>query len=249
MELKVNICTADSCKITIQDLTRDYIKEFQNSNVSGFKYGETQSVVIIQKLTTSETRISETHFINHEGDILYEIPIKFDGWFKVYYLVLPTLDWINKFTPSEISSTYNNVYFVDNENIYKYRNGIIEKASMDEVIEINPEGTTMSRYVQDNFSICNLKKCYIDLVNKILNSNSNSNPKSFGGRCFSRNIDKDLAFKRDLLMMALNSIKYLIEFCQYAEAQRLLERLVTCNGLCPEPTNTERRGCGCMRMQ
>jgi len=47
--------------------------------------------------------------------------------------------------------------------------------------------------------------------------------------------------------MALNSIKYLVEFCQFAEAQRLLERLVTCNGLCTNSlTNTKKHGCGCM---
>ena len=243
MELKVNICTTDSCKITIQDLTRDYIKEFQNSSISRFKYSETQSVVIIQKISSTESRITNTQFIDHEGDILLNIPIEFDGWFKVYYLILPKLEWIDKFNSSELVSEYNNIYFINNNTIYKYRNGSVEKASLEEVIEINTEGTTMSRYVQDNLSICNLKKCYIDLSNKILNSNT------FGGKCFTKNVDKDLIFKRDLLQMAINSIRYLVEFCQYAEAQRLLERLTSCNGLCPESVNnSQKNGCGCMRM-
>jgi hypothetical protein len=45
-------------------------------------------------------------------------------------------------------------------------------------------------------------------------------------------IDKELIYKRDLLWSALNVIKYMIEIDQYEEAERLLERIMGCNGLC-----------------
>jgi len=99
------------------------------------------------------------------------------------------------------------VYFTNNDKIYKLSGGQYSEVTLAEIIEVNPDSnTTISKYTQDNVSICNLRKCYMDLVNKILNSN-------FIGRCFSNNIDKNLIFKRDILRMALNSIKYLVEFC------------------------------------
>ena len=244
MELKINICTSESCKIIIQDLTDDYNRERSEDDISKPKFTDTKSIVIIQKITSENSSIVDTQFITHDENdvIIKDISVGFDGWFKVYYLIIPTIDWINKFELSEIKSNYTGIYFTNNDNkIYKVSStGQYQEVQFEEIMERNTEDTTISRYVQDNLSICNLRKCYQDILNKIFNSN-------FIGRCFTNNIDKDLTFKRDLLWMAINSLKYLVEFNQFAEAQRLLERLTSCNGLCNNNlTNSQRNGCGCM---
>jgi hypothetical protein len=53
-----------------------------------------------------------------------------------------------------------------------------------------------------------------------------------------------LILKRDLVWAALNVIQYMIDFNQLAEAQRLLERINGCNGLCSSE-DTGDKGCGC----
>ena len=245
MELKINICTSDSCKVIVQDLTLDYTKESFDDDITKPKYSDTKSLIIIQKFSSEDSSIVKNFFVEHNigEDIVFPIPIEFDGWFKVSYIVLPTLQWIQKYDLEDISSEYNLVYFTNNDKIYKLSGGQYSEVTLAEIIEVNPDSnTTISKYTQDNVSICNLRKCYMDLVNKILNSN-------YIGRCFSNNIDKNLIFKRDILWMALNSIKYLVEFCQFAEAQRLIERLISCNGLCSNNlTNSQKNGCGCMHM-
>lgn len=245
MELKINICTSDSCKVIVQDLTLDYTKESSDDDITKPKYSDTKSLIIIQKFSSEDSSIVKNFFVEHNigEDIVFPIPIEFDGWFKVSYIVLPTLQWIQKYDLEDISSEYNLVYFTNNDKIYKLSGRQYSEVTLAEIIEVNPDSnTTISKYTQDNVSICNLRKCYMDLVNKILNSN-------FIGRCFSNNIDKNLIFKRDILWMALNSIKYLVEFCQFAEAQRLIERLISCNGLCSNNlTNSQKNGCGCMHM-
>lgn len=50
-------------------------------------------------------------------------------------------------------------------------------------------------------------------------------------KCKSKNADLDnLIFKRDFVWMTINVIKYSVSLGQYAEAQRILEQVNTCNG-------------------
>jgi hypothetical protein len=46
-----------------------------------------------------------------------------------------------------------------------------------------------------------------------------------------------------LLWSAINTIIYLAETEQFEEAERLLERITNCNGLCEN--NQSNCGCGC----
>jgi len=51
-------------------------------------------------------------------------------------------------------------------------------------------------------------------------------------------------YKRDLLLSAINVISYLAEMEKFEEAERLLERITSCNGLC-DYNDINLRGCGC----
>lgn len=70
-------------------------------------------------------------------------------------------------------------------------------------------------------------------------------------KCKSKNADLDnLIFKRDFVWMTINVIKYSVSLGQYAEAQRILEQVNTCNGFCDSINNKYKTlnrssGCGC----
>ena len=64
--------------------------------------------------------------------------------------------------------------------------------------------------------------------------------------------DKVKGFKldilnRDIVWMAINAIKYCIEQQQFFRAQKLLEHIETCWGICKDTNNINKsnKGCGC----
>ena len=131
-------------------------------------------------------------------------------------------------------------YFTDGQSIY-YKNieGITRKVEIQEVLEVNPEVFGIIKIYQNFFSVCYLRKCFISLCQKIFND------RGFD-RCFNGKVDSQLIYKRDLVWAALNVIQYMIDSNQLAEAQRLLERIMGCNGLCSSE-DTGDKGCGCER--
>ena len=62
---------------------------------------------------------------------------------------------------------------------------------------------------------------------------------------FNKASSEDI-YKRDLVWSALKVIKLLVEKDNFEEAERLLERITGCNGLCNDPCYTNKPcGCGC----
>lgn len=244
MELDINICINDSCKITIEDLTIDYQPEYNtNSNYGKFRYSDTYSIDVLQHIKTDGTELQSATITKHEGKTCpVTLPVNFDGWFKVHHIVLPSIQWFeDNLKDKEISilNLYQAVYYTDGENIYKYINGNKGIVPLQEIIERNTENTTISRVTKDYVSICFLRKCYINLCQQILNS------RGFD-KCSNKNkIDSELVFKRDMVWMAINVITYMAEFNQLYEIARLIERITSCNGLCPSVSSQTTRGCGC----
>lgn len=113
---------------------------------------------------------------------------------------------------------------------YYYNN---QKISLNELIKL-PEANVEYNYF---FSTCNLKKCFVKICQEIFNSKSTI--------CGQGNVDHSLIYKRDLIWSAINVIQYMAEMDQMDEAQRLLEEITSCNGLCPSSQKTG--GCGCGR--
>lgn len=161
----------------------------------------------------------------------------------VIHLVLPTAEWFNnERNKSGVSAIdlYDLIYFSDGVFIYKYINDTIYQVTINEVLEVNPVNTTISKTNKDYISICFLKKCYINMCQQIFENRAFS-------KCFDRNkIDSELIYKRDLVLMAINVIKYLTECKQLAEVERIVEILNGCNGLCNSSNIiNSTNGCGC----
>lgn len=245
MELSIKITTSDSCKVIVQDLSQ-YLPESQTGIVKGkFKYSDTISIDVLQHNKSKETVYTDPVYTPHNTAEPISIPVKFDGWFTVIHLVLPTKEWFDReFSKQEGSAIglYNIVYYSDGASIYKYINGDSSEATIDEIIEVNPIDTTISRTGEDYVSICFLRKCYINLCQQIFNS------RGFSPCWNKNNIDSDLIFRRDLVWMAINVIKYLTECEQLAEVERIIEIIKGCNGLCISSDVTSKTsGCGCCK--
>lgn len=245
MELNINIITDAHCKVIIEDNT-EYLSETSTGiSKGGFKYSDTVSVVVLQHNKTQETVVKSPTYDYHTSDYI-EVPVGFDGWFTINYIVLPNKAWFDREREKSSGSAlglYDIVYFVDNGYIYKYVNGEIDGASIEEVLEVNPINTTISKTSKGYVSICFLQKCYVNLCQQIFNDRGFS-------QCWNKNsVDSELVYKRDLVWMAINVIKYLTEFNQLAEVERIIEQINGCNGLCKSNSTYQpaSSGCGCSK--
>lgn len=249
MELNIKVCTDDTCKVIVRDDTEvggsGYLPESSSVTVlNRFKYSDTVSIDVLQHNKTNNPEISVPVYTLHDKEISpITLPIGFDGWFSVYHIVLPSEDWFIREKDKQEGSSlslYDVVYYSDGYGVFKYIDGEVSSVELEEVIERNSEGTTISKIDKNYVSICFLKKCYISLCQQIFNSRGFS-------KCWDKNsLDNDLIYRRDLVWMAINVIKYMTQFNQLAEAQRIIERIGGCNGLCKsEFRQLANHGCGC----
>ena len=245
MELNINVTTSDNCKIIVSDISTYLAEDFSGTVKGKFKYSDTVSIDVLQHNKTTETVYRDPIYTKHDTLQPINIPVEFDGWFDVIHLVLPSIEWFNKeIDKSEGSALglYDLVYFSDGIDIYKYLDGNVSQVTINEVLEVNPINTTISKTNRDYVSICFLRKCYINLCQQIFEDRGFS-------RCWNKNkVDSELIYKRDLVWMAINVIKYLTECEQLAEVERIIETIQGCNGLCVSSNLTSKtNGCGCSK--
>ena len=245
MELNINVTTSDNCKIMVSDISTYLAEDFSGTVKGKFKYSDTVSIDVLQHNKTTETVYRDPVYTKHDTLQPINIPVEFDGWFDVIHLVLPSIEWFNReIDKSEGSALglYDLVYFSDGIDIYKYLDGNVSQVTIIEVLEVNPINTTVSKTNRDYVSICFLRKCYINLCQQIFEDRGFS-------RCWNKNkVDSELIYKRDLVWMAINVIKYLTECGQLAEVERIIETIQGCNGLCVSSNLTSKtNGCGCSK--
>lgn len=177
--------------------------------------------IYILQLNKTTGTVSQTFFRTKENvadDIKFTIGS--DGYYTLCKLKIPL----------DTSKPY---YYKDGKFLYKG----IKEVSLYELLNINPEVSELSITYYYYFQLCKLRKCYVNIVNKILNSRVSI-------QCNNSGVDKEDIYKRDLLLSAINVISYLAEMEQFEEAERLLERISGCNGLC-DTTSSNGCGCGC----
>ena len=240
MELNINITTSNKCKIVVQDVSTYLAEDFSGIVKGKFKYSDTISIDVLQHNQTLKTI-----YTKHDTLKSIDIPIGFDGWFSLVHLVIPNIEWFNKElekTEGSALGLYDIVYFSDGIDIYKYINGKTSQVTIDDILEINTVNTTISRISRDFISICFLRKCYINLCQQIFNDRGIS-------KCWNKNkVNSELIYKRDLVWMAINVVKYLTQCEQLAEADRVIKTIQGCNGLCVSTNLTNNtNGCGCSK--
>lgn len=251
MKLDIKVCTSNTCEVIVKDITPvnegGYLPEsFTGVAKDRFRRSDTISIdlLVLNKTTGPEMQVPIFNDDSRQSESI-TMPVKFDGWFSVYHIIIPSKKWLDQELSKNIGSAvnlYDVVYFSDGSHLYKYIDGITYPATLEEIVDGNPEGTTISITYKNYVSICFLKKCYISLCQQIFDSRGFS-------KCWNKNnIKDDLVFRRDLVWMALNIIKYRVEFNQLAEAQRIIEQIGGCNGLCKsEFKQAPNHGCGCSK--
>ena len=179
------------------------------------EYDSNYAYVYILQLNNTSGIINQV-FIRTNIEDQIKFDLRLDGFYTLITLKVP----INPIMP----------YYYKNGKFYKN----MWEVELQELINVNPEISKVPITYEYYFQTCNLRKCYVNICQKIFDSQASI-------RCVSSNIDKELIYKRDLLWSALNVINYMVEYDQYEEAQRLLERITDCNGLCKNNLDN----CGC----
>lgn len=262
--MKIN--TDKNCNIVVFDDT-----EYP---VNGLEYSESASIYIAQLNNSNKSTILYNQLDSHTNSTGEPIILEPQqgGFITMCHIILPKVDNIDDYDPVKYIEKYVEVrnyirknqineilgiesddetqeeeidvsdisggYFTDGKNLYyKDIQGNTKTVEVSEIVEVNPEAFGITKFTQNFFSVCYLRKCYISLCQKIFND------RGFD-RCFNGKVSSQLIYKRDLVWAALNVIQYMIDSNQLAEAQRLLERINGCNGLCSSE-DTGEKGCGC----
>lgn len=241
MDLSITVKTNSKCQVAVTDTTSYTTSTGISKN--NFTYANTAAVDVLQWNKLQSTEYSSPTYTLHsdiDQDDAILLTASQDGWFTVTHIVLPTSTWFESATEAELG-LYSIVYYTDGEYIYKYVDGTTSITTIDEVIEVNTEDTTLSIVTKDYVSICYLKQCYINYCLSIFNNSAFT-------ECWNDNDSDEDAYKRDIVWMAINVIKYLVKCGQLYEAERIIETINGCRGICPSSNSTSKTsGCGCSK--
>lgn len=259
MDSVFKICKNGACGITISGLEKDndeYLSEDEEIIVSTRNYAYSQTVtlnVVSSIKSDSKETIQGFDIVLHDIDCIdestMELPI--DGLYEVTHIIIPNEAWLQYVLERDKSAldAYNLIYYYDrtSNSFMKYIDESSISVSVDEILQVNAlpptdvreKTTTIIRGDKNTFCMCYLNECFYNLCKGLLGE--------LPGRCRNKLDDLKLQiYNRDIIWMAINVIKYLIEMAQYYEAQRILEEVTQCGNICKTTNSiTGGNGCGC----
>lgn len=237
----------------------------QEESYKNFLYKESVTINIVTKEDTENFKLVAITYNTHSGELdESHIPIDKDGLYNITQLVVPSLDWYEREKNKNLNNffRYEVIYVSDGKNLYKVTESeykIIDP--LDFITKVDLSNTTISKKQKLVFLTCFLWKCYISLAEEVLQQLIKEN-KSSGkiSKCGNENEDiKDLIYRRDFVWATINILNYLADQCKFEEAQKILDKIQSCNGFCNQDTyysNTyfsnsdiiyKRSTCGCNR--
>lgn len=258
MDSVFKICKKGTCGITITGLERDndeYLNEDSEIVVSTRNYAYSQTITlnaITSIKSTGEETTQKYDIVEHVIDCIDEsdIEMPIDGLYEVTHIILPTDVWLKYVLERDESAltAYNLIYYYDtqSQSFMKYVDEESVAVSVEEILEVNAtppadvkeKTTTIIRGDKNTFCMCHLNECFYRLCKNLLGD--------LPGRCQNKLDDvRMLIYNRDIIWMGINVIKYLIELAQYYEAQRVLEDITQCGGICKDVDRVVEGGGGC----
>lgn len=260
MDSVFKICKKGTCGITITGLEKDndeYLNEDDEIVVSTRNYAYSHTITL-NAITSIKSNGDETiqkyEIVIHDIDCIdesdMEMPI--DGLYEVTHIILPNEKWLAYVIERDKGAltAYNLIYYYDtpSDTFMKYVDEESIPVSVEEVLKVNAlppsdvkdKTHTIIRGDKNTFCLCHLNECFYRLCKNLLGE--------LPGRCRNKLDDIKLQiYNRDIVWMAINVIKYLIELAQYYEAQRVLEDITQCGGICKDADKTTigGNGCGC----
>lgn len=245
------------CGITVTGLELDndeYLNE-DNVLISTRNYTYTQSVTInvLKSINAQqEETIRDAKVVLHKVDCIDEsdFEMEVDGLHSIIHIILPTQDWLNNVlthSPESLDSYYGVYFYNTNTSTYmKYENGKSVLTSLEEILEINALSpasideltTTIIKNAKSTFCLCKIRDCFYQISRKLL--------EAYPVKCPDKSDDiATLQYYRDILWMAINTIKYLLEKEQFYEAQRILQEINYCGSICGNTAKKVNSSCGC----
>ena len=221
-------------------------------------------IYIVQLNKIDNPQIIKVFTTQYEG--LFEESFEFpqDGYYTIAKIVIPDKETFEK---EILLPDYNIYYYIDvNQKvsekygtypIYKvtYEDGekiLEELVDLPELVEVNNSegsGVKLYRELLEYFSTCYLYKCYVNICKQLFKDmfGVSNNGKRVPCSCRDKlDIDINIKYKRDLVQSTLSVIQYLVDCGRMLEAERVLERIGSCNGICPTANNEiSKSRCGC----
>lgn len=223
----------------------EYLDESTNTLVSvrNYAYSHSVTVNILSYTSLNGSSVKDHAIVMHLDECTDESVFKMDedGLYEVSHIIIPNKTWYdycNAFGDKSGFDKYKEIYIYDDttDKIVKYINGVQTICSIEDLINIDDESaTTVIKSEKSTFNIQNVRKCHADICSKILNAKLKS--------CRS---DGNLAIelqKRDILFMAISSLRFAIDTYQFYEAQRILESIKTCVDLCEDKPTYHKCNC------
>lgn len=247
MNLAIEIKPDFDNSVSIIDITpelQEYIDEsieVYEPNLDYFKYSETCTIDITVYISSQgEEFINACYHMHDDTSDSHVIKLPKDGYYKISRIVLPTVEWFQMYKNHELITNNPGIYYTDGQVIYKSINGVSTITDPYELVQINPEVTTISISTYDVFTMDNLKRCYETVARNLLNEFLKN-----CGKC--NNLNQQDTLKRDILWMTVNVINYHLEYGEYYNAQYVIEQLQGCNTICDNirSENNKNNGCGC----
>ena len=260
--MKVDFDVTQSCSCTLDIINKSNYPEVESYQNFLYKDSVTITIVVLNEIDNPQL-VAISHN-THSGNLdEVELPLNKDGHYTITQLIVPTLDWYKRESKKERNNffRYDTLYISDGKNLYKATDSDFQKVDeLDFIYNISLNKTTISKSQKDLFLTCFLWKCYISLAKEVFDQLIKNN-KGQGkiSKCGNENEDtKDLIYRRDFVWATINVINYLIDDCNFEEAQKILEEIVSCNGFCQPNSssilyhgqltsdqNAVRSSCGC----
>lgn len=195
-----------NCSIRITDRTQE---------TGLFDYKDTVTVDIILYNSDPQQMAAEV-ITDHSGWLTeVKLPIPYDGWYTIYHVIVPTAEWYRKHENEGLDKDYDRIILSDGKKIYTVDNHTLKETDILDLLRIKTDRTTVQIYQKDIFSDCLLRQCYIRISMPLLND-----------------YDEYQSYLSDFLWCSIEALKILIKRHKTDTAQKLIEELLSCKGVC-----------------
>lgn len=244
MNLEVCITDLDNGYVSIAEQTdgEQYLAEDSKLTAKNrFAYTETASVDLFKLNATTGNVYTPAVIVNRNTDTSTpEIKLTRDGWFTSIHIVIPTQEWVYAELTKEgsIINVYDVVYFTDGKEFFTCTNGVINRTTLQDILNETSANTTISRVDTDYISVALLQEDITETYTAIFKK------RMYNGGC---SID---ACDANRLVSAMNLIRHYVRWGQLAEAERIVEKLGNFSESSKKGTLLSKdahliNGCGC----
>lgn len=260
MDSIFKVCKSGPCSITVTGLEKDNDEYLTGEEIivstRNYSYEQTVTINVLTSITSQgEETVQGQDIVKHEIDCIdeSEFTMPIDGLYEIIHIILPNNTWLDYVLERDESAldAYNLIYYYDltTETFKKYQDGQSIDVELDEILQVNAtppsdiieKTTTIIRSEKNTFGLCYINECFYNICKSLLTV--------LPRLCLNKQEEYKLLIQnRDILWMALNVIKYLLELKQYYEAQRILEEVIQCGGICKNNGISNIKGesnCGC----